>query len=87
MSETFKITVDVEADLADRVTVQNLKQFYEAMLNDTDDDSVELRVHVKYTLKAFMTHNEFEEYMEKIWNREEWMVDYKKTFIGKLHDD
>ena len=87
MSETFKITVDVEADLADRVTVQNLKQFYEAMLDDTDDDSVELRMHVKYTLKAFMTHDEFEEYMEKIWNREEWMVDYKKTFRGKLQDD
>lgn len=87
MSEKFKVTVDIDADLADRVTVRNLQEFYEAMLNDTDDDSVELRMHVKYTLKAFMVHDDFEAYMEKIWNREEWLVDYKKTFIGKLHDD
>lgn len=87
MSEKFKVTVDIDADLADRVTVRNLQEFYEAMLNDTDDDSVELRMHVKYTLKAFMVYDDFEAYMEKIWNREEWLVDYKKTFIGKLHDD
>ncbi|NDB61389.1 hypothetical protein EB001_23565 [bacterium] len=55
MSEKkISVTVDVDPDFADSITVQNLKEFYEAMLNDTDDESVELRMHVKYTLKAFL---------------------------------
>lgn len=70
MSNKIKIAVDVDHDFADSITVQNLKEFYEAMLTDTDDDSVELRMHVKYTLKAFMTHDEFEDYMDRAWKRE-----------------
>ena len=71
MSEKIKIAVDVDPDFADSITVQNLKDFYEAMLKDTDDETIELRMHVKYTLKAFMTYDEFEEYMDKIWERED----------------
>jgi hypothetical protein len=77
-----KVEVTVSDDFADEVTVKSLKDFYEAMLNDTDDESVELRMHVKYTLKAYMTHDEFEEYMEKIWQREEALRELdKKVFI------
>ena len=77
-----KIEVTVSDDFADEVTVKSLKDFYEAMLNDTDDESVELRMHVKYTLKAYMTHDEFEEYMEKIWLREQALRELdKKVFI------
>ena len=77
-----KVEVTVSDDFADEVTVKNLKDFYEAMLNDTDDESVELRMHVKYTLKAYMTHDEFEEYMEKIWLREQALRELdKKVFI------
>ena len=66
----ISVTVDVDPDFADSITVQNLKEFYECMLLDTDDESVELRMHVKYTLKAFMTYDEFEEYMNNSWKRE-----------------
>ena len=88
MSEKkISVTVDVDPDFADSITVQNLKEFYEAMLNDTDDESVELRMHVKYTLKAFMVYDEFEEYMEKILSREDHLLDYKKTFVKAYRDD
>jgi len=88
MSEKkISVTVDVDPDFADSITVQNLKEFYEAMLNDTDDESVELRMHVKYTLKAFMVYDEFEEYMEKILSREDNLLDYKKTFVKAYRDD
>jgi hypothetical protein len=88
MSEKkISVTVDVDPDFADSITVQNLKEFYEAMLNDTDDESVELRMHVKYTLKAFMVYDEFEEYMEKILSREDDLLDYKKTFVKAYRDD
>ena len=75
----IKITVDVDPDFADSITVQNLKEFYEAMLNDTDDDSIELRMHVKHTLKAFLTHDEFEEYMDSVFSKEKftWIEDSK----------
>lgn len=77
-----KVEVTVTDDFADEVTVKNLKEFYESMLDDTDDESVELRMHVKYTLKAYMTCDEFEEYMEKIWQREEALRELdKKVFI------
>ena len=87
MSEKIKVTVDVDEDFADSITVQNLQEFYEAMLNDTDDESVELRMHVKYTLKAFMVYDEFEEYMDKILSREDDLLDYKKTFVRVHRDD
>ena len=88
MSEKkISVTVDVDPDFADSITVQNLKEFYEAMLNDTDDESVELRMHVKYTLKAFMVYDEFEEYMDKILSREDDLLDYKKTFVRVHRDD
>ena len=79
----IKIAVDVDLDFADSITVQNLKDFYEAMMRDTDDDSVELRMHVKYTLQAFMTQDEFEEYMDYVWEK-----DFKKkTFREEDNDD
>ena len=78
-----KIEVTVSDDFADEVTVKNLKDFYEAMLNDTDDESVELRMHVKYTLKAYMTHDEFEEYMEKIWEKEESLKELERKSFAR----
>jgi hypothetical protein len=78
----IKIAVDVDPDFADSITVQNLKEFYESMLNDTDDESIELRMHVKYTLRAFMIHDEFEEYMDKIFKDEEQLKELdRKAFI------
>jgi len=78
----IKIAVDVDDDFADSITVQNLKEFYEAMLKDTDDESIELRMHVKYTLKAFMTFDEFEEYMDDLWKKEEALNELdRRTFI------
>lgn len=72
----IKVTVDLDNDFADNITVQNLKQFYEAMIDDTDDESIELRMHVKHTLKAYMTYDEFNEYIEEIWNKEK--ITWKK---------
>lgn len=78
-----KVEVTVSDDFADEVTVKNLKDFYEAMLNDTDDESVELRMHVKYTLKAYMTYDEFEDYMEKIWEKEESLKELERKSFAR----
>ena len=87
MTDKIRVTVDVDEDFADSITVQNLKEFYEAMLNDTDDESVELRTHVKYTLKSFMTYDHFELYMNELWERQEKKHYLKKDIFRELDND